>query len=200
MDRRLLAERHFRSGGRILIESVSNGTEVAWATSDGGRGTAYFPLLTQGEMATVLAVFAEEEETLREAPQAVVQERLKRALDPVGTFHALVQSKAASEAHRAGIRIEPGTVEGDLTVSDTLELRGLVEGDAIVMSGGRLTLRGMVCGQLVLHQGSYVEVHGTVGRDVTNRGGELRVFGTISGSIHRFGGITEVSAGASIGR
>jgi len=86
------------------------------------------------------------------------------------------------------MRIENRKLEGDVKINDEVTLNGTVGGSIIVSDSGNLVLNGIVCQDLILEKGSIVELFGTVNGDVRNRGGEIRVKGTIMGSIYKEAG------------
>ncbi len=96
------------------------------------------------------------------------------------------------------MRAEHGKIEGTLRVTDGLDLHGMVTGTVSVAPGGRLALRGTVCRDLVLEEGSSVHLYGTVSGDVYNRGSELLVYGSIGGTLHREGGTTVIDPDAAV--
>lgn len=58
----------------------------------------------------------------------------------------------------------------------------------------------MVGKDLVVEPGGIAAVHGTVSRDVVNRGGDLEIYGRIGGTVHSEAGSTLVDPEALIGR
>jgi hypothetical protein len=54
------------------------------------------------------------------------------------------------------MRAEHGKIEGAQRVADGLDLHGMVTGTASVAPGRRLKLRGTICRDLVLEEGSSV--------------------------------------------
>ncbi len=93
---------------------------------------------------------------------------------------------------------EFGKIDGDLTLSKSLVLFGMITGDITVVEGGQLTLHGMCCRSLILRKGSRVTLHGTVCGNVLNEAGVLDVYGTIIGALHTTGGQTSIKPGAVI--
>ena len=59
-------------------------------------------------------------------------------------------------------------------------------------------MHGKDCRDLVLEEGSFFHLYGTVSFHVYNRGGELLVYGSISDALHREGGTTVIDADAAI--
>jgi hypothetical protein len=97
------------------------------------------------------------------------------------------------------VREEHGKVEGDLLVTENLDLHGMVTRNVTVANGATLLLHGMICGDLVLEKGGNVDLFGTVGGDVTNHGGILRIYGVVSGDLYRLAGTTEIQPDAKVG-
>jgi hypothetical protein len=86
------------------------------------------------------------------------------------------------------MRAEHGKIEGNLRVADGFDLHGMVAGTVSVVPGRRLELRGTDCRDLVLEEGLSFHPYGTVSGEVSNRGGEPLVYGSIGGTLHRQGG------------
>ena len=91
-----------------------------------------------------------------------------------------------------------GAVEGDLSVSEHLILRGMVTGIITVKQGGSLDLHGMCGKSLIVNAGGKATVHGMVNEDVTNRGGDVSVFGMVVGSIDTQSGETHIAPSAVV--
>lgn len=96
------------------------------------------------------------------------------------------------------MRVENGAIEGDLVLADELRLGGMVTGRITVQAGGVLLLRGMACSDLVLEEGSSVEMRGLVVGNVRNDGGDLVVYGMVNGDVTTTGGRTRIDPGAAI--
>lgn len=110
------------------------------------------------------------------------------------------------------MRDERGTIGGDLTVNDELNLwgtvggnliiaeggkcymRGAVYGDIIAEYGGRLHIFGRVAGGLIVKRGAKVIHSGVLGGDATNEGGRLYIenTATINGKIKTIKGETKI--------
>jgi len=88
------------------------------------------------------------------------------------------------------VKSEHGKIDGDLRVREEFALHGMITGTVIVEQSGILHLHGTVCQDLILEQGSRVDLHGMVTGNVLNRGGRLRVFGTITGALRHAAGQT----------
>jgi cytoskeletal protein CcmA (bactofilin family) len=91
-----------------------------------------------------------------------------------------------------------GKIDGDVELSDALELLGMITGHVVVASGGHLVLRGTCCAGMRIEPGGVVQLDGTVDGDVLNAGGELEVRGAINGRLHAQAGTTVVHTDAVI--
>jgi hypothetical protein len=96
------------------------------------------------------------------------------------------------------MRIEKGEIQGNLEIKDEFMLLGTVRGNIRVIDGGVLELNGSCEGDLILEEGATVRLNGTVNRDVYNRGGKLKVYGIIKGSLRKEAGETFVHSKAEI--
>ncbi|MCH9052169.1 MAG: hypothetical protein IIA72_13995 [Proteobacteria bacterium] len=76
--------------------------------------------------------------------------------------------------------------QGDLTLTDDLEISGLVSGTVTVTPGRYLLLHGMITDDLVVQKTARATIHGTVGGAVLNHDGDVEIFGMV-GSIQDFG-------------
>lgn len=94
---------------------------------------------------------------------------------------------------------ETGRIDGDLRVAEDLVLRGLVTGTVTVASGGYCELHGIVGKDLVVEPAGIATLHGMVSHDVVNRGGDLEIYGVVSGVLHNERGSTLVDPKAVIG-
>jgi cytoskeletal protein CcmA (bactofilin family) len=84
-------------------------------------------------------------------------------------------------------------IEGDLLVTEMLNIRGMVTGSVTVTSNGTLNLYGMICGNLILEPNSNTVVHGMVNGNVLNQGGFLSVLGRVVGVIQEITNSSPVS-------
>lgn len=91
-----------------------------------------------------------------------------------------------------------GITEGNLTLTETVAIEGVVTGEVNLESGVRLDLYGTVGADLILQDGAIVNLHGVVGGDVINNGGTLSVYGIIGGELHRNGGESDIASGAIV--
>ena len=72
----------------------------------------------------------------------------------------------------------------DLSISEDTTLQGLVMGTVRVAAGVLLILRGSVAKDLILGEGTRLELYGQGGGDIVNRGGLIvHNSGTVGGSI-----------------
>lgn len=101
---------------------------------------------------------------------------------------------------RTPMKVEYGTLEGDIRITEEIELRGIADGNVTVADGGWLVLHGIVAQDLILENGADVELYGTVGGTVYNRGGNLSVYGTIVQKLRDEAGVTTIDPEAMIGR
>ncbi len=88
-------------------------------------------------------------------------------------------------------QLPPGPIESDL------QLYGQIAGDASVANGVHLDLFGQVAGSLTVEPGASVSVYGMVCGDLINRG-EVRIDGTVTGSLLDDSGQAQVAPGAVI--
>ena len=97
-------------------------------------------------------------------------------------------------------RLIEGKLEGAQIFRENVTLVGMIVGNVVVEGPGALELLGMVVGNVTVRTGGKLSLKGTVTGDLSNEGGEARVFGTISGALHKVGGQTVVDPRAAIGR
>ncbi|HDR6256900.1 TPA: hypothetical protein QCU36_002592 [Bacillus cereus] len=74
-------------------------------------------------------------------------------------------------------------VERDWMVDEDTEFEGMTTKSIIVDNNVKFIMRGIVSGNLFISKGAEVEIHGIVKGDVGNEGGNLKVYGTINGSL-----------------
>ena len=111
------------------------------------------------------------------------------------------------------MREERGTIAGDYTVAEPLELWGSVGGNVTVAEGGKLYLRGAVYGDILIEYGGRAHIYGRVigtltvkrgakvihsgvlGGDAINKGGRLFIENTavINGKVKTLKGETKIS-------
>jgi cytoskeletal protein CcmA (bactofilin family) len=101
-------------------------------------------------------------------------------------------------AYSSCMRIESGKVEGDLVLSEDLELRGLVTGDVRLQQGIFFALVGLVGGSVIVESGATAIIRGTVSKDVVNKGGTIEIYGSVGRSVRTASGNTVVANGAMI--
>ncbi len=91
-----------------------------------------------------------------------------------------------------------GKHEGNLVIEDELVLiTGLIAANLTLRTGAKVTLRGMICGDVLVENGE-LELHGSVHGAVVNRAGTVNVYGSIHGSLSELGGTTWVDSGADV--
>ena len=72
----------------------------------------------------------------------------------------------------------------DITITEHTIFQGLVMGSITVAPGVILEMRGSAASDVILNEGSKLELYGQVGRDVVNRGGMIvHNEGEIKGSV-----------------
>lgn len=79
-----------------------------------------------------------------------------------------------------------GSYNGPITISDMVDLYGMVASNVTVANGAKLRMHGLVSGDLIVQQGAIAMVAGTVNGAVINHGGDVRVSGLV-GSIKDVG-------------
>jgi len=92
------------------------------------------------------------------------------------------------------MQIVRGTLESPLCVDSELEVQGTVSGSIRVRKPGRLVLRGVCKGHVVLEAGARAELWGIVQGNLINEGGHVSLFGLLEGHAERSGGTTCISA------
>lgn len=108
---------------------------------------------------------------------------------------------------------ERGTIAGDWTVAEPIELwgsvggnvtvaeggkfylRGAVYGDVLIEYGGRAHIFGRIIGSLTVKRGAKVIHSGVLGGDAINKGGRLYIenTSTINGKVKTLKGETKIS-------
>ena len=96
-----------------------------------------------------------------------------------------------------------GSVTGDAHIvhGAKVYLRGNIYGNLTVTQGGRTHIFGQVTGSLTIKEGAKVILGGIVGRDVINQGGRLYIEASakILGKLKKKAGETEIDAKAQVG-
>jgi cytoskeletal protein CcmA (bactofilin family) len=109
----------------------------------------------------------------------------------------------------------PKVHHGDLLVTGELTVTGTVTGTIYVQSGGLLVLLGVAEEGVVVLDGGYARISGTIGRllvgpggraalsgtargAVTNDGGQLTVDGIVNGRVTTKSGATSIAPEASV--
>jgi len=92
------------------------------------------------------------------------------------------------------MQVVRGTLDAPLCVTDALAVHGTVAGPVRVTATAQLVLRGVCRGDLVVEPGARAEIWGIVDGNVINRGGDLRLFGIVTGYVDRAAGHTAVAS------
>lgn len=80
------------------------------------------------------------------------------------------------------MKTENGKIEGDVQVTDALQMNGMFTGNVEVLAGGHLILNGTACKSVTSKLGSILEINGTVAGDVVDEGGKIFIRGVVLGS------------------
>ena len=89
-------------------------------------------------------------------------------------------------------------VSGDVMVLEDTLLQGIVTGKVCVARGANLMHHGMIVGPVTLEPGAEASIFGFVKGDVVNKGGDLRVYGTVNGAVKTEAGSTRIDKDAFI--
>jgi cytoskeletal protein CcmA (bactofilin family) len=89
-------------------------------------------------------------------------------------------------------------IEGDVRITETTQLNGMIVGETRVAAGAKLFLGGMVVGNVLLELDSAVELRGMVTGSVINDGGDLEIYGMVNGDVLRRAGKTNIHPNAVI--
>ena len=90
-------------------------------------------------------------------------------------------------------------IEGDVSLSSDLRLRGMVTGSVTVPANVVFELNGMIGEDLICEPGSVVRIHGTVIGSVVNDGGQVEIWGVVGSIDEKQSGSTIVHPGAVVG-
>ena len=96
------------------------------------------------------------------------------------------------------MKMENGKIEGDFTIDEDFELKGMITGNVKIINNSSAIIHGQISGDLIVNQGTSVLLHGQVLRNASNNGGLLEVYGMISGQLFDNAGETKIHPGASI--
>lgn len=95
------------------------------------------------------------------------------------------------------MRTFSGQHEGDLRLSEDLELLGMVTGTLTVPQGRYLDLKGTVKADLVIENGGRAVVRGKVDGTVRNLGGDVEILGMV-GAVHDVGATRSTIASGAV--
>jgi cytoskeletal protein CcmA (bactofilin family) len=97
------------------------------------------------------------------------------------------------------MREERGQIRGDVVVYEPFTLWGSITGDAKVIEGGKLYVRGTVYGRLDVQAGGRVHVFGIVVGDLTvHRSAKVILSGQIGGDAVNRGGRFYINPGGKV--
>ncbi|HAV1600049.1 TPA: hypothetical protein JG832_000895 [Enterobacter hormaechei subsp. xiangfangensis] len=91
-----------------------------------------------------------------------------------------------------------GKHESNLVLDDDLELSGMICGDLVVSDGCRADVRGMVTGRIIVEKGGILTLHGMVSNGLTNNGGDVEIFGFVTGGLNEVAGTTIIHPNSKI--
>jgi hypothetical protein len=92
-----------------------------------------------------------------------------------------------------------GHHRADFTVTEDVEITGLITGSVIVPPGKLLVLRGMVTGDVVVQKGAQATIYGMISGTLTNQGGIVRVAGQVNSIADLGDAKTTVEPHAKVG-
>lgn len=84
------------------------------------------------------------------------------------------------------------TLNGDIATDKSLTVEGILQGDAMALGGGSVTVSGEITGDLV-SMGGPVSIPGLVRGDVSSIGGPVDVSGRVGGNVSAVGGKVTLS-------
>lgn len=70
----------------------------------------------------------------------------------------------------------------NLQITEDLTIKGVINGNVTVLSGGHQILHGSVCKNFFIEEGASATIYGVVEKDVNNRC-ILSIFGTVNGYL-----------------
>lgn len=106
--------------------------------------------------------------------------------EPMAT--AQVTPAAPGDSSLDGFVFQHAPVERDLHVYGRLAVFGAVLQPVTVHSGGQLVLFGPCIAPVRVRRGGRAVLYGVMTGDLTNDGGDIEVFGAITGAIHEHAG------------
>jgi hypothetical protein len=91
-----------------------------------------------------------------------------------------------------------GVHDGDLEVTDAVDFHGMVNGRVVLHDGAHWDHHGMINGDLVVEPGARANVHGMLNGVLINRGGDVKVYGTVERIANESGAQTWVDPDARV--
>ena len=88
--------------------------------------------------------------------------------------------------------------ENDTTISESIEILNIRNGDVTVPTGESISIRGIQNGNLTIEPDGKAKITGIVNGDVTNRGGHLHLIGIIDGDLISIGGTNQIEPTAIV--
>ena len=88
--------------------------------------------------------------------------------------------------------------ENDTTISESIEILNIRNGDVTVRAGETVSIRGIQNGNLTIDPDGSAKITGIVNGDVTNRGGHLHLIGIIDGDLISIGGVNQIDPKAIV--
>ena len=73
-------------------------------------------------------------------------------------------------------------IEGDLVLTSSTTINGLIDGNVIVIDGVTLMHHGLIDGNLIIEEGGTCEVNGRIEKNIINQG-KCAVYGYVEGLI-----------------
>ncbi|MBC1231505.1 hypothetical protein [Listeria booriae] len=71
----------------------------------------------------------------------------------------------------------------DTVLNHDETIKGMVRGNLIISAGAEVIVRGMVAGNIIVKEGGKLKLYGMCTGNINAENAEVRVFGTLIGSI-----------------
>lgn len=91
-----------------------------------------------------------------------------------------------------------GKHEGDLSLTESINLNGMIVGSLHVTSGNSAIINGTVTGHVFVEPRGTLKVYGVISGGITNNGGDIEIFGMVSGGLYENAGSTLVHPHAAV--